>query len=106
MKSLPTTNVLHNYRSECRYFSRPAECSLSQLFVDEGSCQNRQDDGELVTKNITIKTDNVSNWESSAVSHTVTFSDSRVHDDVEKTLISAASVDVFLLFTKCPQSRV
>lgn len=39
INSLPTSNVLHNYRSEGRHLPRPAERSLSQLFIDEGSCR-------------------------------------------------------------------
>lgn len=39
-KWLPTSDILHYYRSESCHFPRPAECSLSQLLIDEGSCHN------------------------------------------------------------------
>lgn len=98
MKSLPTSNVLHNYRSKCGHFSWPAECSLSKLFINEGSCQNRQDEGELVTKNITIKTETMRVTGNHPLCLILSPFLTLVYDDVEKTLISATSVDVFLLF--------
>lgn len=39
---MPTSNILHDNGSERCDFPRPTECSLSQLLIDEGTCQNRR----------------------------------------------------------------
>lgn len=50
LESLPTSDVLHYDRSKSGHFSRPTECPLSQLLIDEGSCQNRQYQTMSVTR--------------------------------------------------------
>lgn len=71
---MPTSNVLHNYRSECCNFPGPAERSLAQLLIDEGSYQNRQVDRELFMNNlgITSTTETVNRIKALCILSTVT----------------------------------